>query len=271
MPLKIEHFCKGLFLKLLLFSLLIAACGGIVSAPNEKLKVESTFPADGAEDVDKGIAAISITFNKEMDPATVNQSSFLLKDVKNETPIEGTVSTSGKSVIFKPTSLLKGLETYTATLTSGARDLTGDSIVADFSWSFTLSDAFDDTPFVVLKTNPANNAVNVPVNISDISVTFSKAVDPGTVIANTTLSLNHGTLVEVSPSPDSKTFTLKLADPTQLDFKRRYDLEVKGGPDGIKDTSGRELDLSNNPNPDPANKPDTYISVFETKAETGDF
>jgi len=271
MSLKKENSFGPFFLSLFLLCFSIAACGGIVSAPNEKLTIESTFPDSGAVEVDKGIQSISVTFNKEMDPAFLNASNFFLE--LNGTKVPGTVSLSGPSATFAPASSLTALATYSATVTSAARDLSGDSIGQDFSWKFTLSNVTDTTLPFVIATNPVNGASNVPVNTSSISVTFSKAIKLGTVKPNLTLSLNHGTLVQITVSPDAKTFTLvpvdTLNNPKALDFKRSYDLEVLGGPNGIQDTSGNEMDLSNNPNPDAINKPDTYISVFKTKADTG--
>jgi len=264
MSLKEENSFGPFFLSLLLLCFSIAACGGIVSAPNEKLTIESTFPENGDAGVDKDIQVITASFNKEMDASSLSTSSFFLKD-ETGAVISGTVASTGASATFRPTTPpLEALKTYTATLTSKVRDLSGDSIGQDFSWQFTLSNV--TTLLSVVSVTPPNNSITVPVNISEVSVTFSKGVDPDTVIANTTFSLNHGEVLVPkigTPTNGGRTFTFQKLSKS-LDYGREYNIEIGTG---ITDASGKALDISNNPNP--GDKPGTYVSIFTIEPDPG--
>jgi hypothetical protein len=75
-----------------------------------KPTVVSTDPSNGAV----GVALnkiIKATFSETMDPATINNTSFTLKEGVNS--ISGLVSYSGKTAAFAPTaSLITGYSLY---------------------------------------------------------------------------------------------------------------------------------------------------------------
>src|SRR5436190_56828 len=91
-----------------------------------------------------------------------------------------TVSYAGVTASFNPVSTLAPIAAHTATITTGARDLAGNALVADFSWSFTTVATPDTTPPTVSATVPANAATAVPIN-QTINATFSEAMDPLTI------------------------------------------------------------------------------------------
>jgi hypothetical protein len=82
------------------------------------------------------------TFSVAMNPATINSTTFTL--TAPGTPpvaVAGTVTYNSASdaATFTPTNPL-GLNTlYTATITTGAQDLSGDSLASDYVWTFTTS------------------------------------------------------------------------------------------------------------------------------------
>src|SRR5207249_3317510 len=98
--------------------------------------------------------------------------------------------------------------TYTATITTGVKDLAGNAMTANYVWTFTTI-VPDTTPPTVASTNPANGATGVTVN-SPITATFSEAVQSSTV-SSTTFTLkdssNNAVTGTVSLSPDGKTAT----------------------------------------------------------------
>ena len=96
--------------------------------------VISTDPGNGDINVplNKIIAA---GFSKAMDPTTINALTFLVK--QGVTPVTGTINYSGTVATFTPTVFLTANTVYTATITTGAKDLTGNSIAANYVWSFT--------------------------------------------------------------------------------------------------------------------------------------
>jgi hypothetical protein len=146
--------------------------------------VESTSPDQNAINValDKTISAI---FNEEMNAATFNQSSFTLQ---GPTAVGGTVSFSGKTASFKPNALLAANTTYTATIKTSVKDLTGNALQTDYVWTFSTGSTI--TP-MVRDTDPKPNAVDVVRN-KIVSADFNMAMNPST-INTTTFTLKQGT------------------------------------------------------------------------------
>src|SRR5437899_7600643 len=104
-----------------------------------------------------------------MDPLTINSTTFTLK--QGTTAVAGTVSYAGVTATFTPASALAPLTTYSARITTGARDLTGNALAADFGWTFTTGASLDTIAPTVSITVPADGAAAVPIN-QTISATF---------------------------------------------------------------------------------------------------
>jgi hypothetical protein len=151
---------------------------GFLVAPT----VISTDPVANATNVvlNKSITA---TFSVPMNATTINSSTFLLK--QGTTTISGAVSHSGSVATFTPSSNLQEGKTYTATITTGAKDLAGTSLVNNYTWNFTTL----SIP-VVISTDPANLATGVALN-KIISATFNMAMNPAT-LNNLTFTLLQG-------------------------------------------------------------------------------
>src|SRR5437763_3337208 len=139
--------------------------------------VSATVPANTARGVASS-AKIATAFSEAMDPLTVSTATFTWK--QGTTAVAGTVSYSALTAIFTPAGNLAPLTTYTATVNTGARDLAGNALAADFSWSFTTGATPDTTAPTVSVTVPANAATAVPIN-QTINATFSEAMDPLTI------------------------------------------------------------------------------------------
>ncbi len=109
--------------------------------------VVSTDPMDKAIDVvlDK---LITITFNTEMDAATIDAQTVIIK--QGATVITGTyAATSNPKVFtFKPTTALSPFTVYSGTITTGAKDTFHTAMEKDYVWSFTT------IPAVTLTANP---------------------------------------------------------------------------------------------------------------------
>src|SRR2546426_506432 len=141
-----------------------------------------TVPANGATGVPLS-GNVAVAFSEAMDPLTISPATFTLQ--QGSTAVAGTVSYAGVTATFTPASALAPLTTFTATITIGARDLAGNALATDFSWSFTTGATPDTTPPTVSATVPANGATGVAIN-QTINATFSEAMDPLTI---TTASL----------------------------------------------------------------------------------
>jgi hypothetical protein len=116
-----------------------------------------TDPADKAVNVavDK---LISITFNTNMDPATINNTTVMIK--QGTTAIAGTIATTAdpKTFTFKPTVALLPFTVYSGTVTAGAKDAFHTAMVSDFVWSFTTI----INTFTLTVTSANGSVVKIP-------------------------------------------------------------------------------------------------------------
>ena len=100
------------------------------------------------------------------------------------TPVDGTVSYAGVTATFTPSSNLATSIIYTATVTTGVKDLAGNPLAADYTWSFTTGVTSDTTAPMVSSTDPVNSDTGIAIN-KKITATFSEAMDPLTIIPAT--------------------------------------------------------------------------------------
>jgi len=126
-----------------------------------------------------------------MDPVTITAGTFTL--ASGTTNVTGVVTYNAASNIatFAPAANLAANTAFTATITTGAKDLAGNSLASNFVWAFTTSAVADTTAPTVSSTNPASAATGVALN-QKIAATFSKAMDSST-ITTTTFTLKQGT------------------------------------------------------------------------------
>ena len=119
---------------------------------------------------------ITATFNTAMDPATLVDpaTTFTVKEGLNS--IAGVVTYSGTMVSFKPTLLLLPGKTYTATISTAAKNVAGVPMASNYTWTFSTP----IVPFVV-STDPAPLAIDVQLN-KTITATFNIAMDPATLV-----------------------------------------------------------------------------------------
>ncbi len=142
-----------------------------------------TDPVEGASDValDKIITA---DFSTAMNPTTINASTFVV--MQGSIAIPGTITYSGVKATFTPTAAFKANKVYSATITKNAKDVAGNAMAKDTTWSF----ATGTLPIITI-TNPINGAVNVPLD-KKITATFSKLMN-ATTITPVTFTLKQGT------------------------------------------------------------------------------
>ena len=98
--------------------------------------VISTDPVNNAINVPL-TKIIRATFSMPMDPLTINNITFTLK--RGAIPVTGTVSYAGSTASFTPTSNLLSSTVYTATITTGAKNVAGTPLTNDYVWSFTTN------------------------------------------------------------------------------------------------------------------------------------
>lgn len=202
--------------------------------------VASTSPANGATNAAIG-TAISVVFSDAMDATTLNASTFTVGGVS------GTISASGTTATFTPSSPLAYNTTYTATITTGARATTGIALASNMTWTFTTAPVPTDvTPPAVISTFPAAGGTNASIN-SAITASFSEAMNPATV-NNTTFTIGG-----VTASVFYSGTTAVLTPSTSLSYATTYTATITTG---AKDVAGNALannyswTFTTGPNPD---------------------
>ena len=166
--------------------------------------VSSTDPAPNATAVfiNKNISA---TFNMPMNASTINGTTFTV--MLGTTPVAGNVSYDGTNAIFNPNVDFAINTQYTATITTGAKNIQGTTLAKNYVWKFTTGSVLAAK---VLSTDPLNNATNVAAN-KVISINFSMPMDVST-FTNTNITLKSGTTtilgnVTYNPTKDVAYFT----------------------------------------------------------------
>jgi Ice-binding-like/Bacterial Ig-like domain len=194
--------------------------------------VSSTDPADLATLVATN-QKIVVTFDKGMDSTTITPTTFTLMG-PGVTPVLGAVtySTIGDTATFTPSSALATGVTYTATITTGVQDLSGNNLASNSVWTFTTGLATDTTAPTVTSTNPADLAGSVGVDAS-VNATFDKAMDSSTLNPDTFTLTGPGatmvvgkvsydvsdqiaTFTPTSPLATNTTFTATIAGALDL-------------------------------------------------------
>lgn len=161
----------------------------VVAAGCQKDEVTESSPTIVAADPVTNNASsvglvVSATFSVPMNPATINTTTFLVK--QGATPIAGTVTYAGTIATFTPLTRIPHHVTTTATITTGVKDTHGRSMAQDYSWDFEACH-----PPTVLSSGPANTATCVAINHA-ITAVFSENTDMTTVSA-TTFTVATGT------------------------------------------------------------------------------
>lgn len=97
--------------------------------------VSSVYPANGSASLPVS-ASVYAVFDRTMDLATINTSTFIVKDSLNN-PVSGTITCDGTKATFTPGSWWQYNSTYTATITTEVKSAAGANMASDYTWSFT--------------------------------------------------------------------------------------------------------------------------------------
>ncbi len=208
--------------------------------------VISTYPANLATRVPIN-QKMTAAFNGAMDPATITAATFTLTG-PGSVAVSGAVTyaATGSVATFAPAAPLAPLTVYTATITTGAENLTGVPLVSNYSWTFTTGAAPDTTQPTILSIIPLDGATAVPINQA-VTATFSEPMDPATINATTfTLEGPGGTsvsgIVTYAAIANTATFTPNAS----LDPNAIYTAAVTTG---ATDLAGNPLEAGLVPNP----------------------
>ena len=188
--------------------------------------VVSSVPASGTSAVPFN-TSIAVTFNVDIDPATLTPSTFYVSNVS------GTVAYNATNVtaVFHPAAPMAANTTYTVVLTTGIKSTAGATFAQQYSFSFSTGNVPDTTPPTITTVVPANGSTNVPLN-TQVTVTFSEAMDPTGLVGSTVTGL------PASLAYNSQTFTATLAPTSLLAPNTTYSATVYGT---ARDLAGNQM------------------------------
>lgn len=185
--------------------------------PVIKPDMTSTIPLNNVTGVARN-TAVEFTFSEEMDPLTINASTFIL--TRGTTSVPGTVTYSGKTGTFTPSVNLDAATKYTATVTTGAKSLTGNAMASNSVWSFTTSGSASALAAVSLGS-AANYVILAKSAISNNStsvITGNLGLSPAATSYITGLSLTNATGYATSAQVTGSLFAADMADPTPINL-----------------------------------------------------
>jgi len=114
---------------------------------------------------------ITVTFNTEMRPVTINSSSITIVGVDT---VVGTLSYAGTTVTFNPLINLSPFTNYTGTVTTAVKDITGNALQQNYTWTFNTGAAGvnmgSTSRFGILAASGINNTGFSEVHNADIGV-----------------------------------------------------------------------------------------------------
>jgi sugar lactone lactonase YvrE len=202
--------------------------------------VLTTYPQNNAFGVPVG-ENLSIDFSESMSPSSIISSTVTLKkiDAGVVTLIPGILSVNGSNVIFNPNVDLSYSSNYTATVSIGVKDLSGNNLVQDYNWTFSTVTEPDRTPPTVTGTSPTSGTTGVAPN-GVITVTFSESIQPNSISSSTFAVTQGGNSVTGTLIVNNNTVTFSPA--SNLTYSVLHTVTLTGSTNGIKDLSGNALE-----------------------------
>jgi len=200
--------------------------------------VITTSPAQDASGIPIS-QALTAAFSQAMAPSTMSATNFTLT-APGGVAVAGTVaySTAGSVAVFTPTASLAANTLFTATVTTGATNLTGLGLAANYVWTFTTGTTANVVKPTVTTTDPTTGATSVPLG-QTISATFSKAMSPISISTATfQLAGTGGTDVAGIVSYSAVGNTLLFTPNSSLTANTLYTATITNG---AKDLDGNAL------------------------------
>ena len=223
----------------------VAAYGaGDTTAPT----VTAATPVSGATGVATSVTPTA-TFSEAMNAATITSANVELHTGTITGPLVAaavSVNAATNVVTLQPNTALAASTTYSVRIrsgTSGVKDLAGNALAVDFSWSFTTGGSVDTTPPTVTATSPLNGATNVSTATA-ATATFSESMTPASVTAST-FELHQGAvggaLLPATVTYNATTSVATLQPAATLTAGALYTVVMRSGASGVKDSAGNAM------------------------------
>jgi thiamine monophosphate synthase len=183
---------------------------------------------------------VQVAFSEPMTASTITTSTIFLTNTSTSAVVPASVAYNAarNTATLTPSAALAGSTTFTLTVTTGVKDLSGNSLATTFNSVFTTV-TVDTTPPTVAAVVPASLATNVATNTT-VQVTFSEAMDSSTITAtNVTLKITTtSVLVPAVVVYNKATHVATLTPSSVLAFATGYTVTVTTG---VKDVAGNAL------------------------------
>ncbi|MFA6508195.1 MAG: Ig-like domain-containing protein, partial [Treponemataceae bacterium] len=177
--------------------------------------VVSTIPINTVTGVSI-VDSVTATFNEGMDSATIVAANFTL--AAGSTPVTGTVTYDipTKTARFAPATSLSYGTLYTATVTTGVKDRSGNALAAAKVWSFTTATSGAGPAPVNLKT-AANFVILAKTAIStvpDSVITGDVGISPAALSYMTGFSETLAGVYATAPQVTGFLYAANMTPPT---------------------------------------------------------
>ncbi len=187
--------------------------------PNDvAAEVKSTDPLKDAADVALN-KVILVTFTEEMDPATINISTFTVR--QGTTEVAGTVAYSSKVATFTPAVNMVANGVYKVRVSTEAKGVDGMKLAFATEWAFTTGEKAP-APLAVVELGAAGNYVilaKTAINNNPTSaITGNMGVSPAATSYITGFSLTDATGYATSAQVTGKVYGADMADPTPINL-----------------------------------------------------
>lgn len=211
---------KKMFSAIMLAALvLVVGCDNNETSTATATNPTSTAKSPGNDATNVALdKVISFTFSEAMDPATINATSFSVK--QGTTSVLGTVGYSGTTATFTPSVPFSAGTVYSATISTAAKSAAGISFAATTSWNFTTGVNAQGLSAVNLGTSGdyvilAKTAIN---NNPTSAITGDLGLSPAATSYITGLSLTNAIGYATSAQVTGKMFAADMVSPTSINL-----------------------------------------------------
>lgn len=204
------------------------------TSESTEFEVAEFVPANGEQGVELN-RSIRVTFNADVDEASVSQNSLPLTINGNATLVSATYSVLGKAVVINPSQDLQADTDYMVTATADLRalcDNEGDLVKAlaeEGSASFMTGDQVDNQGPSAVASTPEDGETLAPTD-STIFVEFDEEIDPQSVTADnftvTEIDENGNPVAAVDGVINPVGNSVEFEPDSNLDFQTFYEITV---------------------------------------------
>ncbi len=198
--------------------------------------ITSTSPLDNEQGIARN-AVFTATFSMEIDPLTINNNSFSVK--QGATIIPGTVEYAGFTATFTPLGTLGASTDYVITISTDAKSVTGKTLAGDHVWNFHTGGNQNGVSALALGL-AVNYAILAKTAINSIptsAITGDIGLSPGTTAHIQGFSLTLETGYATSDQVTGFLYASDMTNPTPIYLNMAVDNMMTA----YNDAAGRSL------------------------------